>query len=126
MHSRTAYPGRHCLAAIDDDFSRGRAQSLEDSELLGRRNHMAGRMWTAVALVALGFASGAGWDALGQSKPRNFQHRGQVIESDSMRPLQVSVKAWAQSTRTGMDGKCPVFGTGPLDTVTSDGGSGMF
>jgi hypothetical protein len=83
-------------------------------------------MWTALALVALGFAGGAGFDALGQPRQRAIPHRGQAIESGSRAPVEASVKAWPQSTRTGIDGNCPVYGTAPLDTVTSDKGSGMF
>jgi hypothetical protein len=68
---------------------------------------------------ALFFALGTGLTAAGAAADHG--HLGQVVEYATGRPLVASVKAWAQSSRTGRDGDCSLYGDSPLDSRQSDG-----
>lgn len=78
---------------------------------------MARRLLPSLGLVALGLGLGTAFSAFGESTA--FNHVGQVIEYQTGRPVEASVKAWPQSTRTGRDGDCSLYGDAPLDSRTS-------
>jgi hypothetical protein len=78
---------------------------------------MAGRLLPSLGLVALGMGFGTALSA----ESTTYDHVGQVIEYQSGKPVEASVKAWPQSTRTGRDGGCSLYGDAPLDSRTSEG-----
>lgn len=84
---------------------------------------MAGRLLSSLGFVALGISFGTVFDAFGESTA--YDHVGQVIEYQSGRPVEAAIKAWPQSTRTGRDGDCSLYGDTPLDSRTS-AGDGQF
>jgi hypothetical protein len=83
---------------------------------------MVYRHAAAFALVALGFALGHTWTALGQPAQRSFHHPGRVLDIQRNTPVDASVKAWPQSEQSGSSGDCPIFGSEPDDATTAIGG----
>lgn len=71
--------------------------------------------------VAIVFGS-----ARGQQQGSPWMHPGRVLDSLTDNPVSASVKAWPMSEQTGEDGDCVLYGDAPLDSRTSDGGSGEF
>jgi len=58
---------------------------------------------------------------------KKLKHPGRVVDMKTGKPLSVDVKAWPESKKTGDEGGCPLYGTSPLDSTTSDiGNNGKF
>jgi hypothetical protein len=82
---------------------------------------------TRVALASL--ALGAVLEACGMQPviAQALTHPGTVVEMGSpRRPLAVDVKAWPESTESGRQGDCPLYGTAPLDSTRSKPNDGQF
>ncbi len=74
----------------------------------------------AIVLVVSGCAAIA-------SAPQSQPHPGRVVEyGPNGRPLSVMIKAWPESTQTGQEGKCPLYGKSPLDSTQSSSSDGSF
>ncbi|MDX6444434.1 MAG: hypothetical protein QOH71_1508 [Blastocatellia bacterium] len=57
-----------------------------------------------------------------QAQPRP----GRVVEYGSNGPLAVGIKAWPESSQTGTEGNCPLYGKAPLDSTESSSKDGSF
>jgi hypothetical protein len=55
-----------------------------------------------------------------------LKHPGRIVEMGANRPLHVDVKAWPESSQTGKEGECPLYGRAPLDSTSSDPKDGRF
>jgi hypothetical protein len=86
---------------------------------------MAHRLLRNVALVGIGIAIGTTSNGLSEAASRVLSHVGQVIDHEKKKPLEVSVTAWAEPERKGMNGSCPTYST-KLDDATSSPSDGKF
>jgi hypothetical protein len=55
-----------------------------------------------------------------------LKHPGRVVEMGVNRPVHVAVKAWPESTPTGREEDCPLYGREPLDSTSSNPKDGGF
>jgi len=86
---------------------------------------MAQRLLRNVALVGIGIAIGAISNGLSEAASRVLSHLGLVVDHENRKPLEVSVTAWAEPERKGMNGSCPTYST-KLDETTSSPSDGKF
>lgn len=86
---------------------------------------MANHLLRNVALVGIGVAIGTISNGLSEAASRVLSHVGQVIDHEYRKPLKVSVTAWAETERKGMNGSCPTYST-KLDETTSSFSDGTF
>ena len=49
-----------------------------------------------------------------------LKHPGWVVDMITDQPVSVDVKAWPESSKTGDEGGCPLYGKSPLDSTISD------